>query len=63
MPPITYIYRIQTVDEIVEHYEDDGEFGAGNRILEFLQKNDICDEVVCVTRWYGGTLLDPIASG
>ena len=36
---------------------DDGEAGAGQIILEMLEREGIEDEVVIVTRWYGGKHL------
>jgi putative IMPACT (imprinted ancient) family translation regulator len=37
--------------------EDDGEAGAGQLILQMLERADLRDHVVIVTRWYGGTEL------
>lgn len=36
---------------------DDGEAGAGQIILDMLQNARLADEVVIVTRWYGGKHL------
>lgn len=36
---------------------DDGEAGAGMVILRMLERNDLRDHVVIVTRWYGGKHL------
>ncbi|MEP3637336.1 MAG: YigZ family protein [Paracoccaceae bacterium] len=36
---------------------DDGESGAGNIILAMLERDEICDEIIVVTRWYGGKHL------
>ena len=55
-----YAYRIQeSGDRIVEHYDDDGEYGAGRRILELLRTNNITNKLICVTRWFGGKKLGP----
>ena len=54
-----YAYRIMSGGGVFEHYEDDGEYGAGGRLLDLLLDNDICDQMICVTRWYGGTHLGP----
>ena len=54
-----YAYRIQSGDSIIEHYEDDGKHGGGRRILDILQRKNIVNQVVCVTRWYGGKYLGP----
>ena len=43
-----------------EHFKDDGEYGAGRLILQYLKDNDICNKLVCVSRWYGGTHLGPV---
>ena len=55
----SYAYRIQTATQTIEHYEDDGETGAGARILEHLRKRDATNVMTCVTRWYGGRNLGP----
>ena len=52
-----YAYRLQTGNGIVEHYEDDREWGAGRLLLKLLKDNDITGKLVCVTRWYGGVHL------
>ena len=36
---------------------DDGEGGAGMVILRMLQREGILNEIVVVTRWFGGTHL------
>ena len=36
---------------------DDGESGAGMVILRMLEREDVRDEIVVVTRWYGGKHL------
>lgn len=36
---------------------DDGETGAGMVILRMLEREEITDHVVIVTRWYGGVHL------
>lgn len=36
---------------------DDGESGAGLVILRMLEREDLTDHIVVVTRWYGGTKL------
>ncbi len=36
---------------------DDGEAGAGMVILRMLERAEICDHVIIVTRWYGGKHL------
>lgn len=36
---------------------DDGEAGAGMVILRMLEREDVQDEIVVVTRWFGGKHL------
>ena len=37
--------------------DDDGEAGAGALMLQMLQRADVRDHLVVVTRWYGGKHL------
>ena len=53
----TYAYRIKSPDGYVEHYEDNGEYGAGSMLLDLLKDENVDNKLVCVTRWYGGTHL------
>ena len=52
-------YRVQENDTIVEKASDDGEPSgtAGGPMLTILQKNNLCNVLVVVTRYFGGTLL------
>lgn len=52
-----YAYRLKSGNGYLEHFSDDGEWGAGTRLLNMLREKDISDKLVCVTRWYGGTHL------
>jgi hypothetical protein len=53
-----YAYRITSGNHTVtEHYEDDGEYGAGHRLLQLLQKQNVSNQLICVSRWYGGKHL------
>ncbi len=36
---------------------DDGEAGAGNIILAMLERTDLYNHIIVVTRWYGGKHL------
>lgn len=36
---------------------DDGESGAGLVILRMLEREDLTDHIIVVTRWYGGKHL------
>ena len=49
--------RISHDQAIYETKNDDGETGAGMVILRVMQKEDISDCVICVTRWFGGVKL------
>ena len=49
--------RITNDGLIYETKADDGETGAGMVILRILQKEQVSDCVVCVTRWFGGVKL------
>lgn len=51
-------YRIELDDgQISENRKDDGETGAADNILVLLQRGDVRNVAVCVTRWYGGVHL------
>ncbi len=39
------------------HKNDDGEAGAGNVILRMLEREGVHDEIIVVTRWFGGKHL------
>jgi len=49
--------RITKDGAIFETKSDDGETGAGMVILRIMQKEEVSDCVVCVTRWFGGVKL------
>lgn len=49
--------RISHDGTIYETKNDDGETGAGMVILRVMQKEEIQDCVICVTRWFGGVKL------
>ena len=55
-----YAYRIMSGGDVIEHYEDDGKYGAGRRLLDLLRDNEISDRMICVTRWYDGSHLGPV---
>ena len=52
-------FRVLEGDKIVEKASDDGEPSgtAGGPMLNILQKNNLCNIVVIVTRYFGGILL------
>ncbi len=53
----TWAARIAHDGTIYETKSDDGETGAGMVILRIMQKENVTDCVICVTRWFGGTKL------
>ena len=54
-----YAYRVIEEGKIIERFSDDGEPSgtAGMPMLTILSKNNICNVVVVVTRYFGGILL------
>ncbi len=54
----TWAVRISRDGAVYESKNDGGETGAGQVILRVLQKKNIINAVVCVTRWYGGIKLE-----
>lgn len=54
----TWAVRISNDGVIYESKNDGGETGAGQVILRILQKKNMINTVVCVTRWYGGIKLE-----
>lgn len=52
-------YRVNENGQVVEKSSDDGEPSgtAGGPMLNILQKNNLCNIVVVVTRYFGGILL------
>ena len=49
--------RMSNDGAIYEGKNDDGETGAGMVILRIMQKEDINNCIICVTRWFGGVKL------
>lgn len=59
-----YAYRIDSADDsddnTTEHYEDDGEYGAGRKLLDLMKnKQMIVNQLVVVSRWSGSKRLGP----
>lgn len=54
-----FAYRVVTENGIVERQSDDGEPSgtAGAPLLNILEKNNLCNVLVIVTRYFGGILL------
>lgn len=53
----TWAARISHEGAIYETKSDDGETGAGMVILRVMQKEEVSDCIICVTRWFGGVKL------
>lgn len=53
----TWAARVSHEGTIFETKNDDGETGAGMVILRVMQKENINNTVICVTRWFGGIKL------
>ena len=49
--------RLSHEGVIYETKSDDGETGAGMVILRIMQKEQVSNCIICVTRWFGGTKL------
>lgn len=54
----TWAVRIAKDGIIYESKNDGGETGAGNVVLRILQKKNMINTAVCVTRWFGGIKLE-----
>ncbi len=53
----TWAARITKDSVIYESKSDDGETGAGAVILRVMQKENVTNCVICVTRWFGNVKL------
>jgi putative IMPACT (imprinted ancient) family translation regulator len=53
----SWAVRIAHKGAVHESKNDGGELGAGNVILNVLQKKNYVNIFICVTRWYGGIKL------
>ena len=53
----TWAARITKDGTIYETKSDDGETGAGMVVLRVMQKEQITNCIICVTRWFGGVKL------
>lgn len=48
-----FIYRFKEQWKLIENYHDDGEHGAGRRLLKYMKENQIMNVAIVVTRWMG----------
>ncbi|KAJ8307585.1 hypothetical protein KUTeg_014861 [Tegillarca granosa] len=54
------VYRHRDEEgKIHQGYNDDGEHGAGRKLLEYLTRNNYVNVGIVVTRWYGGKHIGP----
>ncbi len=53
----SWAVRISHEGAIFESKNDDGETGAGMVILRIMQKENLTNTIICVTRWFGGIKL------
>jgi len=53
----TWAARLCREGTIYETKSDDGETGAGMVILRIMQKQNVTNGIICVTRWFGGVKL------
>ena len=54
----SYAARVSRENMIFDTKSDDGETGAGNVILNILQRRNFINIIVVVTRWFGGVKLE-----
>lgn len=53
----SWAVRMRHEGAIFEGKNDDGETGAGAVILRIMQKENLVNAIICVTRWFGGIKL------
>jgi hypothetical protein len=51
---IMYAYRIGDDRRYISNFEDDGQWGAGNAIINVLDAKNCFNQLIVVTRWHGG---------
>jgi putative IMPACT (imprinted ancient) family translation regulator len=54
----SYAARVAHEGALYETKHDDGETGAGMVILRIMQKRNVRNGIIAVTRWFGGTKLE-----
>lgn len=50
----------QQYKNVQQGFNDNGEKGAGSKLLEHLVQHNIINKLIIVTRWYGGSPLGPL---
>lgn len=55
--PHILAWRVKSAAGVAEGFDDNGERGAGRRLLEVMAQKNAHNTLVIVTRWYGGTPL------
>jgi hypothetical protein len=56
---VMYAYRVGSAEHSISNWEDDGEWGAGKKIMEAIRNTDSYNILVCVTHWQGHSHLGP----
>jgi putative IMPACT (imprinted ancient) family translation regulator len=51
--------RVSVSGSVLEYTHDDGEPPAGRKILQVMQRSNVVNVAVLVTRWYGGVQIGP----
>jgi putative IMPACT (imprinted ancient) family translation regulator len=47
--------RIRQMTKVITTWEDDGEFHAGRLLSQMLEESGAMNQMLIVTRWYGGS--------
>lgn len=53
----SWAVRLTHNGAVYDSKSDDGETGAGLVILRIMQKENVTNCIICVTRWFGGVKL------
>ena len=54
-----FVWKVSENGIIKSDSDEDGESGAGSRMMHLVELTGACDFGVIVTRWYGGVHLGP----
>ena len=55
----TILLTLSSFFILLQDFHDDGEGGAGIKIMHLLRDSNVRNVVVIVSRWFGGMLLGP----